>query len=139
VGRRAKSETSKRAELTPLELRVMQVLWERGDATAAEIRQALVVQPPLAGTTVHTVLANLRKKGYLAPIPTIERALRFRPRVSREQVARSSLTHLLGNFFGGSPHRLMAHLIREEELDEEELGEIRKLLRAHGSVKGKTS
>ena len=117
----------------------MQALWELGDATAAEVRQALVVRPPLAGTTVHTVLANLRKKGCVEPIPTIERALRFRPRVSREQVARSSLSHLLGNFFGGSPRRLMAHLIREEALDEEELGEIRKLLRPPGSIKGNTS
>ena len=116
------------AEPTPLELELMQIIWERGNATAAEVGEALGPRRPLAGTTIHTVLANLRKKGYLEPIPTVERALRFAPSVRREAVASRSLRRLIGNFFGGSPQRLMAHLIRGEAVDERELNEIRKLL-----------
>ncbi len=116
--------------LSPLELTVMQVIWEHGDATAAEVRQALAKDRPLADTTIHTVLAKLREKGYLAPIPTIERSLRFAPTVAREQVARRSLRQLLGDFFGGSPQRLMAHLIKEENVDDAELAEVKKLLRS---------
>jgi predicted transcriptional regulator len=118
--------------LGPLELTLMQVIWERGSATAAEVGKALRKERPLADTTIHTVLANLREKGYLEPIPTVERALRFAPRVPREQVARRSLRQLLDEFFGGSPRRLMAHLIQQERVDETELAEIRKLFRSAG-------
>jgi predicted transcriptional regulator len=116
--------------LTPLELTLMQAVWERGSATAAEVTQTLRKERPLADTTIHTVLAKLREKGYLELIPTVERSLRFGPRVPREQVARRSLRQLLDEFFGGSPRRLMAHLIQHEKVDETELAEIRKLFRA---------
>jgi len=116
-------------KLTPLELTVMQVVWERGNATAAEVGHALHKTRPLADTTIHTVLAKLREKGYIEPIPTVERSFRFAPCVPREHVARRSLRQLLNEFFGGSPQRLMAHLIQEEKVDEMELAEIQKLFR----------
>ena len=114
-------------ELTRFELEIMQVVWDLGSATAAEVGQRLGRE--LAGTTIHTVLANLRRKGYLAPVPTVERALRFAPSVAREQVATRSLRRLLGDFFEGSPLRLMAHLKSEEAVDEKELREIAALLK----------
>ena len=107
----------------------MQVIWDHGTANAAEVGQALAETHPLAETTVHTVLANLRKKGYLEPVPTVERALRFAPAVPREQVAQSTLWRVIGEFFAGSPKRLMAHLVQDEQLDDTELAEIRNLLR----------
>lgn len=122
-------------ELTPMELEIMQVIWSRGSATAAEVGQALAPRRALAATTIHTVLANLRKKGYVEPIPTVERALRFGPCIGREQVAGHSLRRLIGDFFGGSARRLMAYLVNED-VDERELDEIRKLLNAKGG-KGK--
>jgi predicted transcriptional regulator len=115
--------------LTPLELALVQVIWERGNATAAEVGQAIQKERPLADTTIHTVLAKLREKGYLQLIPTVERALRFAPCVPREQVARRSLRQVLNEFFEGSPHRLMAHLIQEEKVDESEMAEIQKMFR----------
>ena len=123
------------AELTPLELEIMTIVWERGTANAAEVGEALPAQRPLAATTIHTVLANLRKKGFIEPIPTVERALRFAPCVPREQVATQSLGQLIRNFFGGSPERLMAHMIKSEQIDAQELAEIRKLFPP--AVKGK--
>jgi len=127
--RRKKTPARGLADPTPLELEVMQILWERGDATAAEVGGALA-RRALADTTIHTVLANLRRKGYVAPVPTIERALRFAPAVPRERVASRSLRRLLAEFFDGSPRRLMAHLVQEERVDARELAEIRKLLKS---------
>jgi predicted transcriptional regulator len=75
------------------------------------------------------VLANLRKKGYLEPIPTVERVLRFAPCIPREQIATRSLRQIMRDFFGNSPSRLMAHLMNEEKVDEAELKEIRSMLR----------
>lgn len=137
MGRKPRKTPDRPPHLTPLELTLMQVIWERGDATAAEIRQALHKERPLADTTIHTVLAKMREKGYIEPIPTVERALRFAPRVTRDQVAHRSLRQLLDAFFGGSPRRLMAHLMREETMDEAELAEVRKLLRSRSTRGGK--
>jgi BlaI family penicillinase repressor len=128
MGRKPKQPSGRSPELTPLELTIMQILWERGNATAAEVGDALRERRPLADTTIHTVLANLRKKGYLEPIPTVERALRFAPCIPQEQVAGRWLRGLMRDFFGGSPRRLMAHLIQQDNVDEMELEEIRKLL-----------
>jgi predicted transcriptional regulator len=113
----------------------MQVVWDRGDATAAEVREALAGERPLADTTIHTVLSNLRRKGYIEPIPTVERSLRFAPCIRREQVARRSIRRLLDQFFEGSPRRLMAHLVQNESANDEELAEIGNLLRS-GRRKG---
>lgn len=135
MARKPKRTKDGSAELTPLELTIMQILWERGNATAAEVGDALKEQRPLADTTIHTVLANLRKKGYIEPIPTVERALRFAACVPREQVAGRWLSGLMRDFFGGSPRRLMAHLIQQNNVDETELDEIRRLLES-GRGKG---
>ena len=126
---RRKKKSSGQPELTGLELTLMQVIWERGDATAAEVREALPAALDLADTTIHTVLANLRRKGFIEPIPTVERSMRYAPCVPREAVAHRSLGELMQQFFGGSPKRLMAHLLRDEAMDEGELEEIRKMLR----------
>lgn len=131
--RRKKELTEGAPELTPLELELMRIFWERGSATASEISQALGEARPLADTTIHTVLANLRKKGYLEPVPTIERALRYAPAVPQGQVATRSLRQIMRDFFGGSPKRLLAHLISEENVDERELAELRKMLREKGA------
>lgn len=126
-----KKNESQRGEpaITPLELEIMQIIWQRGNATAAEVGDALGPDRPLAGTTIHTVLANLRKKNYIKPIPTIERVLRFAPCVPREQVATRSLRKLMQDFFGNSPQRLLAHLMREETVSEAEMAELQNMLR----------
>jgi predicted transcriptional regulator len=130
MNRERQASSDRLPQLTPLELTVMQVVWERGNATAAEVGRALHKARPLADTTIHTVLAKLREKGYIEPIPTVERAFRFAPCIRRDQVARRSLRQLLDEFFGGSPQRLMAHLVQKEKVDETEMAEIQKLFRA---------
>jgi BlaI family penicillinase repressor len=115
-------------ELSRLELAVMAVVWELGDCSSAEVIAAFTKRRRLAVTTIRTVLANLRKKGYLEPIPTIERGFRLRARVSRDAVAGRTLRGLVGSLFGGSPRQAIAYLLKNEPLDEAELKEIRRLL-----------
>lgn len=115
-------------ELSRLEQDIMNVVWQLGACSSAEVIQAYAKQRTLAKTTVRTVLANLRKKGYLEPVPTIERGFRLRPTVSRETVARRALKHIVGAFFGGSPKHVVTCLLKESKISEEELAEIRKML-----------
>jgi BlaI family transcriptional regulator, penicillinase repressor len=115
-------------ELSRLELAVMGVVWELGDCSSAEVIAEFTKRRRLAVTTIRTVLANLRKKGYLEPIPTIERGFRLRARVSRDAVAGRTLRGLVGSLFGGSPRQAIAYLLKSERLDEAELKELRRLL-----------
>lgn len=138
-GRKKKKKKSSSDELTPLELELMKIIWRKGDATAAELRADLKKDRPLAQTTVHTVLANLRSKGYVQLIPTVERALRYAPTVSMETAGEHSLKKIVRQFFGGSTKRLMAHLIKEKDLSEEELKEIRKMMESTSKKGGDLS
>jgi predicted transcriptional regulator len=115
-------------ELSRLELAIMGVVWELGDCSSAEVIAEFTKRRRLAETTIRTVLANLRKKGYVKPIPTIERGFRLRATVSRDAVAGRTLGGLVASMFGGSPRQAIAHLLKDERLDESELKEIRRLL-----------
>ena len=126
-------------ELSELELAVMAVVWELGECSSAEVVDRFSERRPLAPTTIRTVLASIEKKGYLERVPTVERGLRYRPRVGREDVAGRSLRKLVGNLFGGSPRHAIAWLLREEELPDSELEEIRQMIETRKHRKEKKS
>ena len=74
------------ADLSALELAVMSVIWELGECGSREVIDAYNARAAreLADTTIRTIVANLRRKGYVEPVPTIERGMRLRPAVARE-------------------------------------------------------
>jgi len=116
-------------ELSRLEQEVMNIVWQLEECSSAEVIEAYARERQLAKTTIRTVLTNLRKKGYLEKVPTIERGFRLRPVVSRETVARRTLKNMVGTLFGGSPRYAVSCLLKESALDEAELKEIRRMLK----------
>jgi BlaI family transcriptional regulator, penicillinase repressor len=131
------SRKSDLPELSRLELAIMDVVWELGDCSSAEVIAEFTKRRRLAETTIRTVLANVRKKGYVEPVPTIERGFRLRARVSRDAVAGRTLRGLVSSLFGGSPRQAIAFLLKDERFDEAELKEIRRLLDAKREGKAK--
>jgi BlaI family penicillinase repressor len=117
-------------ELSRLELAVMGVVWDLGECSSAEVVERFSARRRLAATTIRTVLAAIERKGYLERVPTTERNLRFRPRVSREAVAGRSLRKLVRGLFGGSACEAVACLLRESDLAPGDLDEILRLLEA---------
>ena len=107
------------------ELEVMEVLWERGSATVAEVREAL--EDEMAYTTVLTVLRRLEEKGY-AGHDEEGRAHRYRARVERVQARESALERLTRKLFQGSPELLLTHLVSQKKLSEAELRRLRDLV-----------
>ena len=128
---RRKIRTEDLKELSDLELAVMDVVWELGEPSSAEVVERFTARRPLAATTIRTVLASIEKKGYLERVPTIERGLRYRPRVSREAVAGRSLRKLVSTLFGGSPRHAVAYLLQEGDLEDADLEEIGRMIEAH--------
>ena len=112
--------------LTDHELRLMEVLWNRGTATVADVVEALP-PPPLAYSTVLTTLRTLEQKGHIAHEED-GRAYVYHPLVAREDAARSAMDHLLGRFFGNSPGALAVTLIDDGRLSQSDVDDIKKLL-----------
>jgi BlaI family transcriptional regulator, penicillinase repressor len=115
--------------LTEAELRLMQILWEKGRATVAEVAAALPKQLDLAYNTVLTTMRILETKGYLRHEKAKDaRAFVYVPVVAKEQATRSAVRQLLRRFFGDSPEALVLNLLDDETIGESELKNIRKLL-----------
>lgn len=114
--------------LSDREAELMDVLWERGASTVAEVRAELADE--LAYTTVLTMLRNLEAKGYVRH--EIEgRAHRYVAVIARDAARRSALRHLASKLFKGSPHLLLAHMVADGKLTDAEVRSIRKLLAEH--------
>lgn len=110
-----------------VQLRIMQVLWERRRATAREITDVLNADEPIAHSTVQTLLRGLEAKN--AAAHEIEgRTFVFYPVVASEQVTRSVTRDLLDRVFDGSVTNLVSHLLKNEKVSPKELKEIRRLV-----------
>ncbi len=120
----------KSLDLTEAEQRLMEVLWEKGSASVAEVADALPKKLGLAYNTVLTTLRILEEKGYVRHTkPKDGRKFLYTPVVSREQASHSALRHLLSRFFGNSAEALVLNLLEDEKLSEAERNRIRDLLK----------
>jgi predicted transcriptional regulator len=118
---------SKSATLTEAELRIMNVLWERGSATVHEVLQALPNQPVLAYNSVLTIIRILEKKGYVKHVKD-RRAHVYTPSVDRKDASRFEIRHLVSRFFGNSDELLVLNILEEKSIDRDELERLRQLL-----------
>jgi len=107
--------------------RIMQILWERGQANAREITDALNKEEPVAHSTVQTLLRQLEKKGAIAH-DLAERTFVFRPLVEEDKARKSATEEFIDRVFGGSFAGLVAHLLEHEKIPRKELQQIRKLI-----------
>lgn len=124
-------------KLTDREADLMEVLWRRGPSTVAEVRESLA--DDLAYTTVLTILRTLEEKGYVGHEQE-GRAHRYMAAVERDVARRSALKALKRKLFHGSTGLLLAHLVEDEKLSEEEIDRIKRLLKQRsGAKKGKQS
>ena len=115
-------------ELTERELEIMHIFWDRGESTAADIRDALETQGrELAYTTVATLVRILLDKQFLTQTG-FERPFRFIPARTYEEVSRSLLGDLVQKVFGGSRTRLLVQLLEEEKLSLQERQRLREIL-----------
>ncbi|HKS73449.1 MAG TPA: BlaI/MecI/CopY family transcriptional regulator [Terriglobales bacterium] len=117
-----KSET-----LTEAELRLMEVLWERGASSVQQVLEALPAKPVLAYNSVLTTLRILENKGYVRHLKD-GRAHIYTPIVERHEASRSEIRHLVSRFFRDSQDLLVINILEERGIDEQELQRLRQLL-----------
>jgi predicted transcriptional regulator len=113
-----------------LELKIMQVIWKRGKGTVSAVQAEM--RPPLAYTTVQTVLNILERKGKLQR-ELDGRAFVYSAKVSEEKAVGQSLGDLIDRMFGGSSEELVMSLLRSKQIDAKRLA---KLTEQFGKEKG---
>ena len=115
--------------LTEAELRIMNVLWQKGGAgaTVQQILDGLARRPPLAYNSVLTTVRILERKGYLGHVKD-GRAHVYEPLVGRQDATRSEISHLVNRFFRNSHQALVLNILEDDEITDEELKRLRKML-----------
>lgn len=116
--------------LTELQLEIMSVLWERGEATVVEVRESLRPERDLAHTTVSTLLSRLEKKGVVRH-RTEGRQFVYEPAVEAQRVRRSvvsEFTEVADRLFEGNMADLVTQLLAESDVGAEDLARVRDLI-----------
>lgn len=115
--------------LTGLQLSILDVLWDREEATTQDVLEHLNRDRTLALTTVATLLSRLERKSVLTHRRD-GRQYVYRATVTRSEVRRSKVRELTATLFGGDATALLSHLVRADEVEADELELIRELIDA---------
>ncbi|HET6205847.1 MAG TPA: BlaI/MecI/CopY family transcriptional regulator [Terracidiphilus sp.] len=113
--------------LTQAELRLMRVLWDRGESTVADMVSATADEGPLAYTSVLTTIRVLENKGYVSHRQD-GRAFLYTSSIGEQEASRSEVRHVLQRFFGNSRERLLLSLLGDQEISPEELKRLKEAI-----------
>jgi BlaI family penicillinase repressor len=122
---------SKAQVLTPLERRIMRVLWDDGASNVQKVLQGLTGEPQLAYTTVQTTLNVLQRKGKVKR-KLVGRAFEYSAIVSQEAADSLAIKDVLQKVFRGSVDDLLLSLVRSKNLDARKLEELQAKLTESG-------
>jgi predicted transcriptional regulator len=115
--------------LTEAELRLMKILWRRGESAVNDLVAAMPDGESLAYNSVLTTIRILEQKGYVEHRQE-GRAFVYSPCVAEEEASRSEVKHLMSRFFGNSRERLLLSLLGDEEISAEELQQLKEAIQS---------
>lgn len=115
--------------LTEAELRLMKILWQRGESAVTDLVAAIPEGEALAYNSVLTTIRILEQKGYVDHRQE-GRAFVYRPCVLEHEASRSEVKHMLNRFFGNSRERLLLSLLGDTEISADELDRLKEVIRA---------
>jgi predicted transcriptional regulator len=118
----------KSATLTEAELRLMDILWQKGPSTVQQVVDALPEKRPLAYNSVLTTMRILEKKAYVEHMKD-GRAHIYKPLVERNEASRFEIRHLVSRFFKDSHEALVLNIIEDQSIDAEELRRLQELVK----------
>ena len=118
---------NRKRKLGDLQLAIMRVLWERGEAAAIEVHKALFEERGLAVTTIKTMLRKLEEYGCVDH-RTNGRQFIYRPAINEMDVREGMVTDLVQRVFSGDSTALVNHLIQSGEVNVEDLDDLRAIV-----------
>lgn len=115
--------------LAELQLAIMNVLWDSGEATVAQVRESLeAANRSLAHTTIATMLSRMETEGHVDH-RSENRVNVYRPLLRRDAVSRTMVSDLASRLFGGDVTQMVAHLLADSDVTPEEISRLKKLVR----------
>jgi predicted transcriptional regulator len=119
--------------LTEAELRLMKLLWQRGESAVSDLVAAIPQSEALAYNSVLTTIRILEQKGYVQHRQE-GRAFLYSPCVAEAEASRSEVRHILGRFFGNSRERLLLSMLGDDEISAEELRRLKDAIAVHSAT-----
>jgi BlaI family penicillinase repressor len=119
-----------RKRLGKLELQVMKLIWDKGEATVRDVWEKLYPERGLAYTTVATVMRKLESKGFLKHDEK-DRTYIYRPLADQGKISQGMLREMIDGLFDGSAAKLVTTLIQGEHLTERDLNQIQRIILEH--------
>jgi len=113
--------------LTEAELRLMKILWARGESAVSDLVAAMPEGEAIAYTSVLTTIRILEQKGYVRHRQE-GRAFLYSTCVAEQEASRSEMRHVMQRFFGNSRERLLLSLLGDDEIDPEELQRLKEAI-----------
>ena len=121
------SEQSPLPPLSEAQMEIMSIVWNRGEATVADVWKALGSRRKVARSTVLTMLMRLQEKGWLS-CDEEGHAFRYRAAVPREATLSGMVRRLVDTAFGGSAEGLVMALLHDRGVSKEEAKRIKKMI-----------
>jgi predicted transcriptional regulator len=115
--------------LTVAELRLMKILWRRGESAVNDLVSAMPDGEPLAYNSVLTTIRILEQKGYVEHRQE-GRAFIYRALIAEHEASRTEVKHILTRFFGNSREQLLLSLLGDSEISPEELDRLKAAINA---------
>ena len=122
------SNAEPQGALSDAQLEIMNVMWDRGECSVADVWQALQKQRPLARNTVQTTMVRLEARGWLTHRDD-KGTFIYRATISRDEAQRQSVRQMLDSVFRGSTEGLVLTLLENESLSKAEAARIRKMIK----------
>jgi predicted transcriptional regulator len=118
--------------LTEAELRLMKILWRRGESAVNDLVSAIPQGETLAYNSVLTTIRILEQKGYVEHRQE-GRAFIYRPLIAEHEASRTEVKHILSRFFGNSREQLLLSLLGEGDISREELDRLKAAINSASS------
>ena len=126
----------RKRQLGDLQLAIMRVLWERGEAPAIEVHRALLEERGLAVTTIKTMLRKLEGHGCVEH-RTNGRQFIYRPAIAETDVRAGMVDTLVQRLFGGDSTALVNHLVESGEIQPDDLASLKEIVETKRNEAGK--
>lgn len=118
-------------KLSEFELDVMNIFWQQGKASAPELHEFIKADKDVSYSTVKTIIDRLEKKTALTRTEQKGRTIYYAPAIERESLSTPLLKGFLKRMFAGDPQKMVAQLLDNEQLDNNEIEQLEKMLAAH--------
>lgn len=122
-------DDSNALRLGDLQLAILRVLWERGEATVNDVHAVVGRARGSAASTIATMLSKMEGRGLVAHRKS-GRAFLYRAAVAEAEARRSMVREVTSRMFGGDPLELVNHLVHEDALGADDLDAIRAMIRS---------